>query len=266
MAKDEIDHFSEQLQCKPIMVDAADLGVIRRPRLWWSNANWDTANVKLQQCDHWRRLHITTPHQQIGTIDTGGLKWRPSVLDGTILLPCLTTPAPADDGRPAPKRARHTTSPAAWQRWQQDSRQFAPWHYEDTSMMTTTDGILKPIPPNVKEQLRGFPKDYPAVSAADERARHRMMGNSWHVGVAAHLLTVILLQLLAVPIAASRTCQLLQQPHPLGGRPIEQAASLFRVGRAKFGPLRQQELQAVPPTDCPRQHFRAAVFAARRND
>lgn len=31
----EIDFFSRALNCRPIMVDSSDFGIISRPRLWW---------------------------------------------------------------------------------------------------------------------------------------------------------------------------------------------------------------------------------------
>ena len=40
MAKGEADHFSSRLDCQAVACDSADLGLINRPRLWWSRINW----------------------------------------------------------------------------------------------------------------------------------------------------------------------------------------------------------------------------------
>ena len=36
----DINYFSQRLRCEPIIVDAADWGVVHRPRLWWTRVDW----------------------------------------------------------------------------------------------------------------------------------------------------------------------------------------------------------------------------------
>ncbi len=37
------EHFSERLKAQPGMIDAEDFGWVKRPRLWWTDANLDGA-------------------------------------------------------------------------------------------------------------------------------------------------------------------------------------------------------------------------------
>ena len=62
-------------------------------------------------------------------------------------LPCATTPAEDENGRPAPKRARGKIPEPARARW----LQFAPWHYAEEAMLHDEAGRLHNIPAGVKE-------------------------------------------------------------------------------------------------------------------
>lgn len=37
---DEVQFVSSKLKAQPVAVDAADLGIINRPRLWWTRLVW----------------------------------------------------------------------------------------------------------------------------------------------------------------------------------------------------------------------------------
>ena len=55
-------------------------------------------------------------------------------------IPCLTTPAPTSEGRPAPKRMRGQIDTMVKQRWLTDIRKYAPWAYEEHAMQQDKDG------------------------------------------------------------------------------------------------------------------------------
>ncbi|CAE7567933.1 unnamed protein product, partial [Symbiodinium microadriaticum] len=77
------------------------------------------------------------------------------------------------------------------QRWLQDSRQFAPWHYQRDAMLADDQGKLVVLTPSAKEQLHHMPKNFTAATAQGElepRTRHRLLGNGWHWGVARRFL------------------------------------------------------------------------------
>jgi len=83
-------------------------------------------------------------------------------------------------------------SPDVKQRWLQDQRQYAPWHYFDTGMMRNGNASLVIPPVSVKEQLQGLPIDYTDTGAVPCRSRHRMLANAWHFQVAKFMLLVLL--------------------------------------------------------------------------
>ena len=41
--KGEADFFSDELGCQAVLIDAADFGLVSRPRLWWSGIPWLSA-------------------------------------------------------------------------------------------------------------------------------------------------------------------------------------------------------------------------------
>ena len=55
-----------------------------------------------------------------------------------------------------------------------------------------SDGQLVLPPIELKERLHHFPTQRTNVASADLRTRHRMLGNSWHVGIAQFILFFIL--------------------------------------------------------------------------
>ena len=114
------------------------------------------------------------------------------MISGSVKLPCLTTPAPTPEGRPPPKKMPGRLSPDVKQRWLQDQRQYAPWHYFDTGMMRNGNASLVIPPVSVKEQLQGLPIDYTDTGAVPCRSRHRMLANAWHFQVAKFMLLVLL--------------------------------------------------------------------------
>lgn len=77
-----------------------------------------------------------------------------------------------------PKKMKGHIAPAVKLRWQQDNRQYAPWHYQDTAMLADSMGTLQTPPIEVKEQLQGFPIGFTHVPGVPERAGHRMMANA----------------------------------------------------------------------------------------
>ena len=95
------------------------------------------------------------------------LRFHPAVAAGWLKLPCATTPAEDDAGRPAPKRARQKLSEATKARWAADSRRFCPWHYAEEAMMTDKAGKLPPV----RERLHHIPAGYTDTPHLDDRAR-----------------------------------------------------------------------------------------------
>eukprot|EP00439_Symbiodinium_sp_Y106_P074700 s2007_g14.t1 len=78
-------------------------------------------------------------------------------------MPCATTPAPTEDGRPKPRTARGKTPKDAEDPWFQ-------------VMLQDAHGVLHLPTPEIKEQLHGIPAGYTAGAGADAKTRHRMLG------------------------------------------------------------------------------------------
>ncbi|CAE7505128.1 PUB3, partial [Symbiodinium sp. CCMP2456] len=136
------------------------------------------------------------------TFDLGGLAFHPAVATGRRLMPCATTPAPIDEGRPKPRATRGKTSKDTDARWSDGKRQYAPWHYQLEAMLQDSQGVLHLPTAEIKEQLHGIPTGYTAQ--ADDRTRHRMIGEGWHWGVAGRILGFVVLAAWAAPLAEAR--------------------------------------------------------------
>ena len=198
---DEVQYVSSGLKAQPIVVDAADLGLVNRPRLWWLRLNWKNIrkNPFTDQAFRWGsthkmpRLYMDFPWVEQRDIDMEGLHFPHRVAKHECRMPCMTTPAPTAEGRPPPKKMKSKMRPDTRQRWLDDARQYAPWHYDEEHMLSDAAGTLALPTISIKEQLQGLPSGYTAVDDIPLRSRHRMMGNAWHYTVAKFLLTIILL-------------------------------------------------------------------------
>ena len=104
-------------------------------------------------------------------MEVDGLSFHEAVTSGRLRLPCATTPAEDEQGRPAPKRVRQKLPEPAKARWAADGRRFAPWHYVEEAMMHDAAGRLHIIPPAAKEKLHMLPPGYTAADFLDDRAR-----------------------------------------------------------------------------------------------
>ena len=140
----------------------------------------------------YHRIFMGPTVDDLTTFDTDGMAFDEKVLQGMMRMPCLTTPAPTDQGRPAPKRSKGRMDEATRNRWVTGNRQFAPWHYAKEAMMTAADGTLHLPSISVKEQLHHMPKGFTAHGDVDDKSRHKMLGNSWHLGVARFILMFVL--------------------------------------------------------------------------
>eukprot|EP00438_Fugacium_kawagutii_P035819 Skav235285 [mRNA] locus=scaffold874:522184:536384:- [translate_table: standard] len=198
----DVQYFTTALQSEPIVLDAADFGLINRPRIFWCRIDWKAlknnpmTGKPLRWSRHHRlpRLHLDVPYTEPKDLELGALELPPAVAHHHSRLPCLTTPAPTSEGRPPPKKLRGRVDGAVRQRWLRDGRTYAPWHYAEGAMLRADDGSLHTPSAEIKEQLHGFPLGYTDVPEVPTRARHRMLANSWHVGIARFILLCLLTQ------------------------------------------------------------------------
>ena len=199
-------------------------------------------------CQDFSRIGAETGHS--GT--RGSRAFHPAVASSRLLLPCATTPAEDENGRPAPKRARGKIPEPARARWLADCRQFAPWHYAEEAMLHDEAGRLHNIPANVKEALHEIPAGYTDLGDGDERSRHRLVANGWHWGVARRLLAMLMALTVARPAEASvpaapRTTTVSWMAAQFGGGPLDMSPPPRLASRLDL------------PEDDPDEHWRQAL-------
>ena len=232
----EIQHVSHGLHAEPVVIDSADLGIISRPRLWWTRHKWSASDLHPISGEPLRwgsfqklnKLHMDLALTEEHQLDLDGFELPGVVSRHEKRLPCLTTPAPTSDGRPPPKKLKGKIDPECRSRWMNDNRRFAPWHYSQNAMLHKGGELIIPWADH-KDQLHGFDKGFSGVTGATEHDRHRMLGNSWHLQVAKFILMILLQQctvssasLLAPPqeSALQFTCRIARAEDPsLGTTP-----------------------------------------------
>ena len=180
MAHEHAARVSERLGVQPVMSCASDFGWISRPRLWWLHVDWSkwpcdpVTNEPLRWGKHfkWNRVRFEGVRKAVADFQLDGLSFHPAVVSGRLKLPCATTPAESDNGRLAPRHSRGKVPEQTKQRWLQDCRQLAPWHYAEEAMMTNAAGQLVNIPPIIREQLHDMPPQFTAVRVRQGQAPH----------------------------------------------------------------------------------------------
>lgn len=133
-----------------MLLDSSDLGLVNRPRLWWTKIDWSQARTNpfsgrpfnWSKSNKIHKLALDLPLQDASQLDLDGCTLHPDVTSHQRRIPCFTTPAPTPEGRPAPKRMRGSIDPIVKQRWLSDGRRYAPWAYEETSMLRDDQGNL----------------------------------------------------------------------------------------------------------------------------
>ena len=119
----DLQYFNERLRAQPIVLDSADLGIVNRPKLWWSRLDWGQLrahpvtgeDLQWSQVQGNRKLHLGMPLQDPASIRDGPLGLDQEVVSRKKRVPCFTTPSPDAAGRDPPKRQRGKTSEAARQ-------------------------------------------------------------------------------------------------------------------------------------------------------
>ena len=262
MLKSEADTFSQRLGCNAVVVDAADHGLINRPRLWWQRIDWGhirwnpLTNGKLQwsKSHKFHRLHQDVPFQDVSKLQLDGLSIHPRVATGDSRIPCLTTPAPTDAGRPPPKKMRGKIQPEQKQRWMEDNQRFAPWQYIDEAMLRDSSGTFHVPSPEAKEQFHQLPIGYTNTDKTTERGRRRMMATGWRFGSAKFMMllviqTIMNLQCTALPLQPQRSA-------------IQRVTEVLENFQPTIGPgTWRMDPLCVPPIDNMWDHWALAKMA-----
>ena len=241
----DVQHFSKALNATAVVVDSADRGAVSRPRLWWTRVNWAKARknpytgepLRWTQQNQHRRLKMGLPPLNLHSLDYRGYSLDEAVLAGHKRVPCFTTPAPDNTGRPEPAHARGRVAAESKQRWLQDNRQFAPWQYAQHAMALYGNDLVN-MPAHLKEQLHEYPADFTKHAQVTDKGRHRLLANSWHVRVAAFMFALILQTVGAgstsVPVPSSPAMSaiqtVLQLGHKILAQPLARATMVCAYG------------------------------------
>ena len=259
--REDADYFSKALKASPALLCASDFGVISRPRLFWTRLDFAQVKqnpvtgkpIRWAKQSGYPRLHTDAPKDDIGKIQMKGLRFHEEVRSGRKLLPCLTTPADSDAGREAPKSLKGPLEPSVKKRWLEANRQYAPWHYADTAMVVATTGEQTTLPAEIKEQCHHFHSGITRLQNVSPRDRHRMLGNSWHVGIVKFLVWLLLSQ---VAPAQSSLCEPDFGSADMLGSIMHQATlEPLSVSRE----LPTSRFLAIPPSDQEWEHWLATA-------
>lgn len=236
----DISHFETRLHCGAVIFDAVNFKRISRPRVWWTDVDWNDPSVHkvlgsdIRWVKHFGTNKIVCPQPTTAVHIPDG--WQaPACWSKGTALHCLTTPAPNDEGRAAPRSMKGRMSSAVHNRWVASGRAYAPWHFEDDHVMLAPNKELCTPPIETKETVHHLPVGFTA--GYPDRTRHRMVANSWHVGVARLLLWLLLLQ--GMNVGSAQVC-----------RPVSASSfdALNYMKKLWMDPL-HHEVDAEPKTD-----------------
>ena len=104
-------------------------------------------------------------------------------------------------------------------------------------------------PPNTKEKLHMLPPGYTAAEFLDDRARHKMLANGWHWGVARRLLAMLVVLTAAGPAQAAPT------PEPRRST-MQWMVEQFGGGPVPMEPPPRLRPDLELPDDDPDMHWR----------
>ena len=190
--KSDVKLFEQKLSAQAVVCDSADLGVISRPRVWWTRLPWqELSNRKdMPATLRWNtyqgipRVTFVQPADDLSKYDIGNFEWPATIAKGLRPLPCLTTPSEDPDGRPPPRSCKGKIDSQTKARWLADNRCYAPWHYQEDNMWMDVSDHRRLVlaTADIKEQLHHLPVGW--TRALGKQQRHRAIANGWHIGVA----------------------------------------------------------------------------------
>eukprot|EP00438_Fugacium_kawagutii_P027330 Skav200816 [mRNA] locus=scaffold454:45465:48980:- [translate_table: standard] len=187
-------HMSEAFDELPWKCDPFGLSLCHRPRYFW--VDWEIIPGE--------GFTLVPPVQDNGMKGTIQFDF---LVDSTKFLlkgwtapegglPTFTTPRPrSTPGRKPAGLA--TCQPHERQRWVADEHRYPPYQYRDGKGLQDAQGNWRLPSAEEKEVLMGLPLGYTkaCMPKGEQKTqncldkRHQLIGNSWHVGVAAFLLS-----------------------------------------------------------------------------
>ena len=218
---------------------------------------WRIRWTKLYDTDH---LTFEFPPDPVASILPP--RWKPpKCLEEGKTLPTLTSPAPGPEGRPAPRSVKGKLDSATFHRWELSGRRFAPWHFREENLFENERGELVTPSILVKERLHHLEDDFTAP-AQDDRERHKILANSWHLGTA-----ILVMTMLTCFPAAEASLPPGPELDPLGHTAIDTLASIWASGPLASGPHKgEQGEHWMTQCTCLDQHWQASWLRSHPHD
>lgn len=194
MDKSDLESQSAKIGCKPTFVEAADVGWVRRPRLYWQlNLPLIKAvDAKVVGQQQMRGQDYALPVVQLQTeklpLETFLKAGCRKMAEPSQPFATLTRPKARQHPPEQPAGLEQCTAKAI-RRWKGDAHRVQPYQYEDRNLVL--DPSSGPRRPTAEEQLRlmGFTSSHLTIKKKltnDEK--QQLIGNSFHAIVVARLL------------------------------------------------------------------------------
>eukprot|EP00435_Cladocopium_sp_Y103_P060424 s868_g22.t1 len=190
MTPENVREFSKVLQAEAVLLDARHFCHCRRPRFFWPS--WEITPQQeevLQREKDWQHWIFPDVRGCPSEWLEAGCSWASS----TQLFPTFTRQKRSSP--PYQPAGIATASPAAIQRWKEDSYFVQVYNYEAVNMITTTNNCLRLPTLAEKEVIMGFDVGYISKSFNDkvtpetkELIGGQMIGNTFNVYVTMMLL------------------------------------------------------------------------------
>eukprot|EP00438_Fugacium_kawagutii_P019340 Skav202391 [mRNA] locus=scaffold1406:428545:431115:- [translate_table: standard] len=190
----DLEVMSNSYGDKPLLVDASDFSLCRRPRLYW--IDWEVLpqdKVELTPvCTDGREYTLVKTTTTVVAEDYLAPGWSQVSNDR---FPTFTTSRASQTPgrRPA---GLNKCQPHEVERWKADWHRFPPYQYVDSNCLRNRFGDLRL--PNISERecILGFPLDYTVQCLAKQAhgseqhdaCRYTLLGNTWSVPVVVWLL------------------------------------------------------------------------------
>eukprot|EP00435_Cladocopium_sp_Y103_P064632 s325_g26.t1 len=192
--------MNEEFDLDPWFIDSHQMSLAHRPRLYW--ITWELVEgpgIEIFLGSDGRlpiqgQVHLLAEVEASKFLEQGWRKVEPGKP-----FPTFTTsrPSPVPMRRPAGLRDCDEEERA---RWKEASHRFPPYQFMRCHCLENSQGRLRPPSIIEREVIMGFPSNYTVQcmkkqqhgSQEHEDARLTLVGNSWHVGVVAWLISKLL--------------------------------------------------------------------------
>ncbi|CAL1145402.1 unnamed protein product [Cladocopium goreaui] len=187
--------MTQAFEATPWMVDAKDVSLARRPRLYW--LDWEIlpqegASLQLSRdagAEAFHEAHLEGFIKEENYLKPG---WKRV---GVEPLPTFTTSRCRSHEGHRPAGKEHCL-PHELARWEADHYRYPPYQYRDKHCLRNAKGELRLPDIEERECIMGFPRGYTMQAQKKalqgtpdhEASRLTMIGNSWNVTIVAWLL------------------------------------------------------------------------------